>query len=392
MISAQLYDAGTEPVLAPRVQPGYDELYWKESRLEESLLEDRQTEMNRAIVSLDPIEMAPWPEPLPGTAWVDVTQRYAFDGADGVAINLYQVDGITGACVPAPGGQARLTTTPRPEVNLAEERLLPDLTWRQVQARAETPAAWTRHDTKNTTGGTRLEAPLVAVFDRLPPGPGYRIELANNSLFCPFDLTHPERYRLLDDDLMPLPTEGAEHRMTLDDGGVYALYLVPRRWRYVAEVVAHFVWISGWERVPMIEYFIRAWTNRPPFYPFRHDLLTTSQTTQMEHPYYDGLLSYDNGIVWQVDHSRGAAELRTEIVQAQYWTICNVYLLTGVEDARVSIWRQPSRVWDIVAGIGRIDQATGMESRVWLQQVEDVSSLYPQTLLGQYYVPFWVGR
>ena len=389
MIHCALHDGGTVPMLRPDAVPGMDEMYWREGNFEEGVAEDRTRETNAVMQATDPVTMRPWPEPMPRHAWVDWTPRYEADGDDGLRFSLHHVDQITESSALVSAGEVLFTREPQPLLDASEGRLIRALDWREVQARAEDPTEWLRLDTDNESGGTHLKQPLELIYDRLR-GATYHLELPDQSLFTPFDLRYPERYRVVTDDGRELSDEEAAQALALRNGGRYRLHLRPRRWRYVATAWAYYALISGFEYVISTEVFTRAHFDRPPFYPYRHDLIESSKTTPLS-GWFGAPLSYDEGIESQWGLSRSSQALRLEILDGGFRTLCLVKLFLFATNAEVTVWRYPPQTGEIVLGIDRVDQATGSSSRWWVVAKEDQATEYPATVLGHYLVPFCVG-
>ena len=389
MISAQIIDAGTVPVRDPLANvPGMDSFYWNEGDFETDNIDRRQEETNAIVRAAGDLAIAPWPSPLTNQAPIDKTERYEARGDEGFLLNLYRHDLLTGQNPPAPAGEARLDLDDAATVDPNDARLTREYTWREQQEKADDPTQWIRLDSKNVTGGTRLKEPLAMAWRGLN-GAEYLIEIPDQSLIAPVDLRFPERYYATTDDGIRLDQAEGERAMALQAGGRYRLYLRPRRWRYVATVIAHYLYISPFEVVPIDEFFIRAHTHRPPFYPYRHNLLETSQNPDVPN-FYGDLRSYDEGVNWQWVHSRSANALSSEIINGQFYTLCLVKLFIGNEDPDVSITRYPPEAGDVVLGIGRIDQASGREVRTWIVQNQDLTHVYPWTLISENLVPWRV--
>lgn len=379
----ELYDAGTVPVISRAAVPGMDQLYWREADFEEQVGEDLSNHVNAEMRDCEPFDLAPWPELLPRHVWVDYTNRYDVSGDDGLRFELHLRDPDSGECYPIPAGDFALLPDPEPDRLAEEGRLLRGAAWREIQA--VEGSSWLRLDTINETGGTDLEAALVmGVLGA--GGNAHRLVLPDNSFFAPFDMTLGRTaYSVTDDDGNPLD---GEHWLDLVAGQHYRLYLRPRRWRYVATVVATFFYASFFEAFETTEVFTRAHFDRPPYYPHRHNLLTNRDELHWE-DWYGNPLAWDPGVDWQWSHSRSSGYLRDEILAAQQWELCWVYVLTGVSDASVVVWRYPPEPGHVVLGIGRVD-LDGHESRVWVSQSTDRSADYPQTVLGRFLVPFYV--
>jgi hypothetical protein len=391
MINAHLLDAGTYPRKNPATYPsvpGMDRVYYNEGDFEEDNADPRPEEINELIRDVQDFELEPWPEEFSGKCYIDNTRRYQSDGLDGLQLNLHRYHRLTDETNLVPAGEWTLDLDATQELDRAAGRVVRELTWREVQDRADDPTQYLRLDFINQDlAGTNLKDPLFARWRSLR-GKEYRLELPDNVLFAPFDLTHAERYRVLHDDGTRVDPELSDDLLNMYNGGRYRLYLRPRKWRYVATVVAHYWYISAFEYFRAQEIFTRAHTQRPPFFPYRHDLIHTTQTADI--PDYWGIYhSYDVGISWQWEHSRSAAALSREIIEGQYFTKLVVKLFGGNEYPVVVISTRPADPDDIVLGIGRID-SSGRESRYWIQQTAELSSVYPWEVIGSYIVPWTV--
>ena len=102
------------------------------------------------------------------------------------------------------------------------------------------------------------------------------------------------------------------------------------------------------------------------------------------------LYCLDDGVTDGFDRSRGSATLRDWIIDAQWYTMSEVYAFVSNDPVTLALWYYPPEPGDVVLGIGSIDNLTGGEERVWLIQREDVSSRWQNTLIEQYLVPFYV--
>jgi hypothetical protein len=381
MIYASLFDAGTELRRQPADVPGCDTAWWTDAHFEESIFEYRKRSktlhQNEKMRDADPMEIRPWPEPMPGKMWVDHTARYTWNGLDGLSLNLYHVDRIAGDFPPLPAGAAQLITNPKPEVDRAEGRTLRELTWREVRDAAETPTDWYRLDTLNESQGTQLTEPLALI---VPEARGsIALEMVNQSLFDPFDLRKgTEWYRATDDNGEAFTGDVSEY-LYLYPRGRYNLYFRPRRWRYYVVVYAVFIYISFFELFPVTTAFTHAWYDTAPRYPIRHNILNTNPG------------STDPAILWQFEHSQAAADLTHQIFEAQWWTPCEAFIFSSIELVQMWVYREAPRKYENVLGIGRVDQATGRESRVWIQNLNDRDDDYPREEIAFFeQVPWYI--
>lgn len=390
MITAQLLDAGTYPlknsVLFETV-PGMDSVYFNESDFEEDNTDPRPREINELILATEDLELKPWPKRISNRCWIDNTPRHVSDGLDGLRLNLHRFDRLTGETPLVPAGEWILDLDARQQLDTEAGRVVRELTWKEVQDRAEAPAEWLRLDVINRAGHTKLTDPLFANWRGLR-GNEFRLELPDNVLFAPFDLTNADDYQVVGDDGEPINSELSPHFMNLYNGGNYRLYLRPRKWRYVATVIAHYWYISAFEYFRAQEVFTRAHTHRPPFYPNRHNLIQTTKTADVP-DYFGTKHSTDDGIAWQWEHTRSAGTIAREMIDGQYWTKLIVKIFGGNEMPVVVVSSRPPDPGDIVLGIGRID-SSGRETRYWIQQTADLIAAYPWEVLGSYIFPWYV--
>jgi hypothetical protein len=202
-------------------------------------------------------------------------------------------------------------------------------------------------------------------------------------LFAPVDLTHPEWYDVLDENGGPV--DAPLRRMSLRQDGRYRLYLRPANWRWVPTVWANYLYVSFFEMFTTRLVYTTAWFDRPPIYPRRHDLIHTTQSATWE--YMHNLYSYDAGISWALNGSRGAQDLRFQIIDAQWWTQSEAFIFLSVDPLTLAMWMWPPEAGDIVMGIGEIDNVSGAEQTVWLRQNRDLTDIYLRTVTGSYIVP-----
>jgi hypothetical protein len=394
VIAIRLRDMGTVPVNAGFIAPGMEELYYRGERSYMETINSQSAEKsNAAAKEIYPVTISPFPEPMPGRMWIDWTERYERIGNDGLRFELYHDDLSVGSPLVAAGAFGlSVTTDPDPEVNPADSRLLRELTNAEQVARRG--GEWLRAPLRNEQpGGTDLQAPALIYAQDLR-GEAFQLAMPDNSLFTPFDFCYPERYIIVsdDDDATQIQEPDQVRAMLAFRNGVnYTLYLRPRRWRYVAETIAHYAWISMFEFVLMDEWFIHSWWDRPPIYPIRHDIMHTSLVSDHWHTYYDPL-AYDIGIddYWMRSPQFGV--LTKLMLDAQVWTVSFAYILLGAENCKTTIWRYEPRGYEYVCGIGTHDYATGDEGRFWVMAKPDVDwvTLYPRTILGQFLMTFWV--
>lgn len=376
MITAQLRDGLTAPVVSRQSVPGMDSLYWRETDTEESLRRDLSSELNAAMRSVaGSMALDPWPQKVPLAAPVDYGPL-----TKGMSIDLHHRDRLSGERPPIPAAAAQVLD--ESAIGLERRELLQGtalLTPAEVRASVSSPTEWIRLPFGNETGGTRMEQPVQLMWRA--KGAAFRAVLADNDIWTPFDLTHDDWYQAENDD-----GEVIDKRFWLDfrQSARYVLYLRPRRWRWVVTCVAHFYIVTLFELVQNDEIFIQVFYTRPPYFPYRWDP-TSRDTAPLWHPWVGSWLSFDTAVDWRWGHSLASEDMRHQIYQQQYVSLCASYLFAGNEDPAAVIERVAPRRGELVLGIGRMDNSTGQEHRIWVRQVVDLGSVYPQTVIGSYY-------
>lgn len=383
-------DGASAAVLAASGLPGCSDGYYRDLDWEEDQFDDRRHDQNASMRGAAQWTLTPWPEPMPPRIWVDWCSRYERDGNDGLAFTLHHRDTVVDDSTqcPVPAGEAGVSLSPDEWTTPEQGRARKQLHWTEVQERQGID--WYRMEFRNERGAPSVNEPLSLVFRGLRGG-AYRLELEDQSLFTPFDLSlGADYYRACDADGNTLTVEETRRWLDLTERGVWAIYLRPRRWRWVARVLAHFVFITAFEIVQNDEWFLRSWYDTPPRYPYRHDVIETTKTADMP-GYLGDQFSYDYAIDWAFDHARNAADLRTEIVSQQYSiNMCSAYLLTGTEYPELALWRAAPRVGEYVCGLARIDTATGAEGPiVWMRMDRLPTGRWPLTLIGEYLILTW---
>lgn len=387
---AELFDAGTKLTIIPWMDtPGMNDGYFRAIDMEYQFPGDLQYQINEALRT-EPTSATflPWPRPFPARCWIDWTPRY--EGEDGglqietaryeVGFNQYSF--VSGKLTQIPTDAAY-----DPVVEINDTRVADSKTVDEIAADHDHPTEWLRRALYNEAGGKDygycgLEKPASLVQNH-HIGDEFRTVVNYSPLFAPVDLTHPERYEVFRSD--GTPVREPLRRMSMRQDGRYRLYLRPANWRWTVTVWANYLYVSFFEMFPTRQIFTTAYFDRPPIYPRRHDLIHTTQVATWE--YLGNLYSIDAGISWAFNLSRGSAQLRHEIIDSQWWTQSEAFIFTGNEQASIAMWLWPPEAGDIVMGIGQIDNVTGEEQTVWLRQKDDLTDLYPRTVIGSYAVP-----
>ncbi len=381
MIFAEVRDGLTRALVTRGAQPGMDSLLWTETDTEEdirtTLLDQENADMRAGGTAL---QIAPWPLDVSPQAPVDLTQRYK-----GLLFRLHELDRVADEWCPVPGGVAVIDDPDDPAVDRFDRdhqnmsrMLRPD----EVRATAEDPTKWIRLPFANETNGTVLKEPLWMSWHGLQ-GPRFTIELPDNDIFTPTDLRHPERYSWVDDDGKAV--ENGEQWAGFGDRSRLVLYLRPRRWRWIVTVYCIFEYDDWWGSSYNYEWFISVFYLRPPFYPYRHDIALTAQPDHYTSENFLGEpRSYDAGIESAWDLSWHSRDLRRQILDQQWYSLCEAYTFVDNYPPDIAIQAYPPRFGEIVFGIGFMDEATGHESRIWAQVSGDLSTVYPQRTVGQF--------
>ena len=371
MIQLRFRDMLTRLRLDGESKPGMDLCWYTQDRLEEDLRDygaTRNAEYDHAT-SVGYVDLEPWPVPFPAEAWVDAS-RYT----DDLRVQLMTLDGELGVPAPAPAGD--LVLEHDHGIDSEKDRLSSAVSWRDVQASNPDLRRWMRLDSKNESVGM-LGTELVLRWRRVRAG-RHRLVVPDNALYTPFDATDPGRYLVVSDG-GALVGEGG-----LDIGdGETVVYLKPRRWRFLAKTIAHYLYVTPFESVPNDELFIMAWHDRTPFWPVRTDAVHTAGRSDMY--WFDGTpLAWDDGIEYYWEHCRHYGELVQQIVSQQYFSMCVSYILVGVEPAMITVEQERVRAGEVVAILERRDDS-GVCSRTLVVAREDEEEWYPRTVVGVFY-------
>lgn len=384
MIYLELRDAGTKPVVIESLVPGLDEVRWIEADYEEDIRVSLMLEENAAMRAVKPyLTIRQWPELMPRHAPLDYTMRY-----DGLQFNLHHF--ITymehEPTAEVPGHTALIDSTfiplDRDHENLSVEADAEDVLALQGQGFVFKSVP-IRLPLPNEVFGTRLKDPAVVFHDGLA-GPAFVLELPDNDYFEPFDLRYPERYVVVDEDGEPIK-DGADW-LRIHAREMRVVYLRPRRWRWIVTILAHYEYIDWWGSAPSDEMFVSAYFNRPPFYPYRHNIgVTAKETSYDEFTNWMGEpRSYDEGLSQSWDLCWHSQEMRRQILDQQWWSMCEAYVFLGNEPPDCTIKAYPPRQGETVVGFGIVDRASGHEETVWVNQLADATELYPQRVIGQF--------
>jgi hypothetical protein len=398
---AELYDAGTRllkgvygggSLLDVKAKPGMNYGSFREIDFEYDVrdIESRIPEINFDLVEEDVrTELLPWPVPFPARMWMDHSPRYqAVDG--GPILTVYHRDSYSGAKFePVPAAETRLVKIDRlEEVSREDARSSRPPSVDEIQDRNTAPTEWLRLDVENEEGAgtTDLREPVVLMHQTDKEGGRVTLSGDFNAITAPFDLRHPEWYRVQNADgkVIADATDDVAKLLAFDPNGFYRLYLRPATWRNVMTVYATYIYISWFEAFPTRQVFTQAYWHRPPIYPKRHNILNPN-------PGPDGL-SYDEAMNIQWDHTRASAFMRHMIIDAQWWTQSEAFIFIGNDPGEMSTTMYPPARGDIVLGVGRVDYPGGQEEVLWIEQTVDGESEggWQPTLIETFWVPWFV--
>jgi len=337
--------------------------------------------------------MRQWPEPLSPHMPVDRTDRYA-GSIEGWFLEVDVRDELTGMCYPMPRcPHVWLDPTYEvPEINPQEVVTKPLKHHNPAEAATRNPNGvplpWARLPFKNETeaqdsrfrGYTHLKEPILVDMHGYE---GSSIVLRNPNdtlLFTPFDFSHPEWYNCFADDGTPLDSY---HWLALRPDANYTIHLRPRWWRYTIFVLAHYAYVSLWGLQLNDEYFTHVFFDRPPVYPYRHDVIHTKQV-QGTPNWNNDMRSYDLGLDMWWETTKAAGNLAREILDQQYSWYCVVYMFLSNENPDCFIECWPPYKGDIVCAIEREDKATGSTTTVFVQQNRSLSTVFPKYQFGAF--------
>jgi hypothetical protein len=352
----------------------------------------RTGEINQAlIIGALRSELRPWPLPFPARMWVDNTPRY-FGDVGGPQIKTHHQDMLSpGLYDEVPATLARIENESFPEVNFEDGRISTEPDVEAIQDRNPHPTEWLRLDLENETAGVSdLREQIVMMQQTDKTGGKVAVVGDYNPIFAPFDLRHPEWYHVMNSDGEVIATDPTDvAKLTaVSPEGFYRLYLRPANWRWVVTVVAHYIYISWFEAFPTDEIFTIAYYQRPPIYPKRHDVLNAIPVFEINH----ALHCYDPAIEASWEMSRAEKELAFWIIDAQWYTMSEVYIFVGNDPASCAITMYPPHAGDVVLGIGRVDYPGGAEEVLWLKQVVagDAAPGWTPTLIEFFFLPWYV--
>jgi len=377
MIELRLRDGGTRARISASGLPGLDELAWIEVNYEGDRTDDPGTRGNEGMKNTTPVTLSPWPYPMSQHAWLDRTPRH-----DGITIGLYTLDQATDSAVLVPSGLTQFwddAVDPTDQGAVVHQRIA---SMSEVQDSAETPADWLHYPIDNTTGGTGLKDELRLVWDGRAGG-RHRLVIPDNDLWVPFDSTESDRYDVFMDGE---PVDFS--RFSVGDTGRYILHLRPRKWFHSILMVAHFAYVTMFEFIPDDQYFITSYYNRPPFYPYRHDVRHAVAVV----PDFFGILhAVDIGLDWQWDHSQASYRMRQEVLNAVTLGsgLSIAYIFLGNEMPTDDVFREPPRPGEYVAGLTMLD-GNDAGKTVFLRQSANLDAVYPRTLINQFIYQWWV--
>ena len=396
MIWAEMFDAGTTLVIDPLADvPGMDSAYFRSLDMEYQFPTQRQDDINQLIVDT-PFSgfLRPWPDGFPWRMWMDYTDRHRGDYG-GPKFTFYHWDDFSGNYDPVPAATSQVINASLYDPTQRDDLRTTDwLTSAEIVAAegSPDPTTWLRLPLRNEPGGRdghRCDLLNPVVINQFAQGgPHYKVQGDYNPIYAPFDLRHPEWYDPVDSqgNPMDLGLHGFDKNqlMSVLNNSTTKLYVRPANWRWVPTVKAYYYYVSWFEFFLTFQMFTTAWFDRPPIYPHRHDLIHTTRTADLEwdHTFW----STDAGIDDGFNRSRGAQFLRSQIIDAQWWTYSEAFVFARNDPAKLYLWLWPPEAGDIVLGIGTTDHITGAEQTVWFKQNRDLTDEFPRMIIGAYLV------
>jgi hypothetical protein len=370
-------DGLTRPLVKVNAAPGEDELTYIEVDTEEDIRTDLSLDMNRAMKDWQPdLDLKPWPWPLPRQVYLDFSIRYQWFN-----IQLWQWDYVTNLSAQLAAGQATVQDN-SDVLARSGQRALRKANVGEIQAiPAPGFSTATRLGIRNEGGGTILKEPLVWLYHG-QQDQRYYLVLPDNELFTPFDLTEPARYAALDANGEAVDVASFCY---VKEGQVLELILRPRRWKWIVQLIAHFEYEDWFGSAPSDEYFVSTFFMRPPFNPYRFDQANANPATWDFPDSFGNLVGYDVAIDNAWDLSWHSRDLRRQILDQQFFDMCEAYVFLGNDPPTITIQALPPRIGEVVCGIAKFDQASGSRDVVWLVQNSDASLVYPQHTVGMFY-------
>ena len=382
MISAFLCDGATDTNIERVVVPGMDRLAWRSTAMESEYTRQRPivvASTNEAMLTRDPVTVAPWPTGLFSQQPIDNTRRYA-----NFPLHLGAYDMFSGKTTPLnhryiSDGNYSITKDDRISVT---EALNPE----KIREYSEDPTDWLRLPHVNEGPSVGMGSQLNVIWNGLPSN-AYRLSLDDNIFFSPFDLTElslfPEStYGVYDDTGNKAAHIG---NADLHEGGTYVIGLRPRTWRISARTRAYYYRVTPFFIQLFYVDFITTSYNRPPVYPYRHDAHHSAQSTPIN-DYLGTPVSYDYGIYYQFANSIAAQTLRRQISLVQSYDQCMIYVIAWVEPATLFIWAEEAAVGEICCTITRKD-TYGETQTISVKQERNTS--YSRTEVGVFYSDFY---
>jgi hypothetical protein len=394
MIRAEFFDCGTMFRIYPfQSTPGMDLGYWRELDFEHDWPSERTEQIKAEILAVPhPVEYCPWPRPFPGYMWLDWS-RNLYGSIGGPQFELYQFDDVAQDFSIVPSSHAEVYDETQPNIDMMNDmrhlRTSDMLDVQEIREHVEDPIAepWIRLPTINEATQPMLKNPLVMLHDG-HEAPGFALTVNYSPLYQAVDLRYKDRYIFIDDNGNGIdPDLGYQHTMLRNDG-LFRIYLAPAKWRMTCNVTAHYYYVSYFESFGVPLTFTKAFFTRPSIYPSRTDVCRTRNQSAIEWLGTD--YSYDEGVVSAFERSRGSLTLAQWIIDAQWWTLSEAFIFLFNDPVLIALWQYPPDPGDIVLGVGRVDQVSGKEERVWVVQKQDVLSVYPRTVIGLFFVPWSV--
>jgi len=380
MIGVTPFDGGTRAIRRTDVVPGMDRLLWVEANYEEEAsYVSNQVETNECMITIDDVRSEPYPLPFNYHMVLDFTDKYRTFGLKLKAYDQYRDDWSE-----VPAGNAVFKTATQVSTTDPDDLMVSDLlNQTEVRGWVDNPGDWIYIEPENVTslGGTALEEQAHIEWHYLA-GSVYRVEVPDNILFTPFDLTESGRYWIRDRDGRGIDPAFLD----MDEDAQWEYHLRPRLWQIQARCRARYIWVTNFGYAYDDVDFIVQSKMRPPVAPWRHNVFVTSATQPID-DYLGTPVSYDHGINYAFYYSAAARQLSQEILKMQWHGWSSAYILMDVTPATLYIQAEVPRVNDVVCVVRPYDSAPASE--IHIGNNVSMSSIYPRIPVGVFWSDFF---
>jgi len=375
-IHAIFRDGATDALINRLEKPGMDRLTWVETDAESEFFSYRgatRARVDAAMINKEWNEVAPWP--------LEINAHHPVDNDDvhaNFAANLSIYDDIAGEAWHM--AQRQIVDHSFDETDGTYGEVLQRRTPAETRDVVENPTEWIRLPFMNEING--LGSPTVFSWHGLADN-SYRLSVPDNLYYTPFDLTDDSKYACYEEDGT---TRIPNYWMNLWPDDNYIITLRPREWYTTARTMAWYFRVTPWFIQIFNVTFVASFHNRPPVWPYRHDVYHSSQSTEGS-DYWGTPVSYDYGVYYQFATSRSAQLLRRQISLVQSYDMCMVYVLYYVEPATLFMQTEEPLNGAVVCTITKKDQHGDPGPPVVVRQIQKTS--YGRTSIGTFSSDFY---